>query len=45
MAKVPELGCEDEDFYYFAGGTRAHIVNDFSTGIAIAKANGVIFVW
>ena len=45
MAYVPESYFEDDDFFYFSGGTTANRVTDFSTGFAVSKADRSITSW
>ena len=45
MAYLPDVYFEDDDFFYFSGGTRAYRVVDFSTGIAVKKADRSITSW
>ena len=45
MAFPPILCTETEDVFYFSGGTSTEAVYDFSSGIAIMKADGAIWTW
>jgi len=45
MALRPSVAFEDTDCYYFSGGTTAYPVNDFSCGVIVQKATGVISSW
>jgi len=45
MAEIPEKYAEDDEAYYFSGGTSASRVLDFSSGIAVSKRSGVVTIW
>ena len=45
MAVEPKVAYEDDEYFYFSGGTRTHDVNDFSTGLGIKKATGELINW
>ena len=45
MAYTPKDYFEDEDFFYFSGGTTANRVEDFSTGFAVSKVDKSITSW
>ena len=45
MAKRPAAAYEDDNFFYFSGGTTAFVVRDFSTGLTVSKATGEIKGW
>lgn len=45
MAMPPRVAYEDDEWYYFSGGTRAYRVDDFSTGMMVSKAMGEIRSW
>ena len=42
---IPEIYSEDEDFYYFSGGTGVEPVNDFSSGFAVNKKTRSLIRW
>jgi len=45
MAYIPEKYFEDDDAFYFSGGTTAHAVLDFSSGISVNKKDRKITSW
>lgn len=45
MATVSEVFAEDDENYYFSGGLSVDRVDDFSSGVRIAKIGGAIQVW
>ncbi len=45
MAKWPSVAVELTDYYVFSGGTSTRNITDFSSGIAIRKSDGKVFVW
>ena len=45
MAYVPQKYLEDDDAFYFSGGTTANAVLDFSSGIAVSKKDRTVTSW
>lgn len=45
MAERPTAAYEDNEFFYFSGGTTAYPVRDFSRGLMVSKATGQIREW
>lgn len=45
MAYVPQKYLEDDDAFYFSGGTTADAVLDFSSGIAVNKKDRAVTSW
>lgn len=45
MAYVPQKYFENDDAFYFSGGTSADAVLDFSSGIAVNKKDSTITSW
>jgi len=45
MAMRPNVAFENDQHFFFSGGTTAYPVTDFSKGLAVKKANGEITTW
>jgi hypothetical protein len=45
MAMRPNVAFENDQHFFFSGGTTAYPVTDFSKGLAVKKANGEITSW
>ena len=45
MVVMPRTAFEGPKYFYFSGGTTTTAVDDFSTGIAVAKETGEILDW
>jgi hypothetical protein len=45
MAYTPENYCEDDENFYFSGGTTASQVVDFSSGLAVNKKDNSVTSW
>ncbi len=45
MAYVPQKYLEDDEAFYFSGGTTSEAVLDFSSGIAVNKKDRTITSW
>lgn len=45
MVQIPSRGVELADYYVFTGGTSTEEITDFSSGIAVRKSDGKIFIY